>query len=224
MSNDNSSNNSGGSGNSKSEMKKKAEADTQVSAYEREINKQKTAEKAVSYKTTNTTTNNNREDARSTNYTTQPKNTTFEISKKSFDDATGKSKLDNYQVSKNTGSLVLNSFQKARQKMFETNRKFFQEKVLTSKNRGNYEDTFDSYSKYINSRMSGETDAYGNVNPNFGRDGNNSVKTEKEVAKESEKEMETTTTPEDEEAYKKRKGLKGSRSLFSTGGQRGFFN
>ena len=78
----------------------------------------------------------------------------------------------------------------------------------------------------VKGRLSGETDAMGNVNPNFGRNGNNSVKTEKQVDQESEEEMknETTTTPEDEEAYKKRKGLKGSRSLFSTGGQRGFFN
>tara|TARA_R110000803_G_C11813841_1_gene301046 strand:+ start:300 stop:524 length:225 start_codon:yes stop_codon:yes gene_type:complete len=74
--------------------------------------------------------------------------------------------------------------------------------------------------------MSGETDAMGNVNPNFGKDKSTSVKTEKQVDEESQEEMEneTTTTPEDEEAYKKRKGLKGSRSLFSTGGQRGFFN
>jgi len=41
--------NTGGSGNSKSEMKKKAKKDTQVSAYEKEINKQKAA-KAVKAK------------------------------------------------------------------------------------------------------------------------------------------------------------------------------
>ena len=113
--------------------------------------------------TTSNTGNSNRENARTTQYSSQPKTkSTFKTSKKSFDDAAGKSKLDNYQVPK-TGSLVLNSFQKARQKMFEKNRKFFQEKVLTSKNRGNYEDTFDSYSSYIDSRMSGKTDAYGNT-------------------------------------------------------------
>ena len=113
--------------------------------------------------TTSNTGNSNRENARTTQYSSQPKTkSTFKTAKTSFDDAAGKSKLDNYQVPK-TGSLVLNSFQKARQKMFETNRKFFQEKVLTSKNRGNYENTFDSYSSYIDSRMSGKTDAYGNT-------------------------------------------------------------
>jgi len=119
-------------------------------------------EKGQKTKTTFTKADDTREDARSTNYTTQPKTSTFKTSKKSFDDAAGKSKLNNYEI-KNTGSLVLDSFKKARQKMFETNRKFFQEKVLTSKNRGNYEDTFDSYSSYIDSRMSGKTDAYGNT-------------------------------------------------------------
>ena len=58
-----------------------------------------------------------------------------------------------------------------------------------------------------------------------GGDGNNSVKTVKQIEEESKKEMKTSKTTEEEEAaYKKRKGLVGSRSLFSTGGQRGFFN
>ena len=119
-------------------------------------------EKGQKTKTTFTKADDTREDARSTNYTTQPKTSTFKTSKKSFDDAAGKSKLDNYEI-KNTGSLVLDSFKIGRQKMFETNRKHFQEKVLTSKNRGGYEDTFDSYSKYVDDRMSGKTDAYGNT-------------------------------------------------------------
>ena len=58
-----------------------------------------------------------------------------------------------------------------------------------------------------------------------GGDGNNSVKTVKQIEEESKKEMKTSKTTEEEEAaYKKKKGLVGSRSLFSTGGQRGFFN
>ena len=81
------------------------------------------------------------------------------------------------------------------------------------------------YKGYLDRRLSGETDAMGNVNINYGRDGNDSVKTVKQVEEESKKEMETPKTTEEEEAaYKKRKGLVGSRSLFSTGGQRGFFN
>ena len=128
---------------------------------------------------------------------------------------------------KGTGK-VLNSFFK---KGSGVTRTYYAEKVLKGKELEKFRslnttEQEKQYKGYLDRRMSGETDAMGNVNPNFGRDGNNSVKTEKQVDQESEKEMEneTTTTPEDEEAYKKRKGLKGSRSLFSTGGQRGFFN
>ena len=110
---------------------------------------------------------NAREKARSTQYSSQPKTNTFKTSKTSSNDAIGKSKLSNYQVKKVPaiipGSLILNSFTKLRQKAFEDNRKFFREKVLTSKNRGGYKDTIDSYSKYMTSRLSGSTDAYGNT-------------------------------------------------------------
>ena len=146
-----------------------------------------------------------------------------------------KDSVENYKESKFKegkdpnlkGSLsVLNSFFK---KGSGVTRTYYAEKVLKGKDLEKFRslnttEQEKQYKGYLDRRMSGETDAMGNVNPNFGRDGNNSVKTEKQVDKESEEEMETTTTPEDEEAYKKRKGLKGSRSLFSTGGQRGFFN
>ena len=109
----------------------------------------------------------NRENARSTQYSSQPKTSTFKTSKTSSNDAIGKSKLDNYQV-KNVpavipGSIIYNSFTKLRQKLFEDNRKFFREKVLTGKNRSGYKDTIGSYSKYMTSRLSGSTDAYGNT-------------------------------------------------------------
>ena len=52
--------NTGGSGNSKSEMKKKAEKDTQVSAYEKEINKQNAAKKAKEKTKTTTPKDNNK--------------------------------------------------------------------------------------------------------------------------------------------------------------------
>ena len=117
--------------------------------------------------TTSNTGNNARENYRSTQYSSQPKTNTFKTSKTSSNDAIGKSKLSNYQVKKVPaiipGSLILNSFTKLRQKAFEDNRKFFREKVLTSKNRGGYKDTIDSYSKYMTSRLSGSTDAYGNT-------------------------------------------------------------
>ena len=78
----------------------------------------------------------------------------------------GRDKLTNYQVGKVPGfgpvSFVLNAAQNLRQKSFEYNRDFFRNKVLTSKNRGNYVDTFDSYANYIRSRGAGTIDAYGN--------------------------------------------------------------
>ena len=88
--------------------------------------------------------------------------------------AVGKSKLDNYQMPKSDApgaiGIALNVTQKARQKSFEGNRKFFQEKVLNSKNRGGYEDTFDSFEQYMKDRSSGSIDAYGNPGGSTGGD------------------------------------------------------
>ena len=179
-------------------------------------------EKGQKTKTTFAKEDDTREGARSTNYTTQPKTSTFKTSKKSFDDAAGKSKLDNYQVSKNTGSLVLNSFQKARQKMFETNRKHFQEKVLTSKNRGGYEDTFDSYSKYIDDRMSGKTDAYGNTIYSNSNNDNPINKVTKTAPTEAEVSQATTTEADaDTEANRLLKIKKKGRSQSIISGSQG---
>lgn len=83
------------------------------------------------------------------------------------------------------------------------------------------------YKDYLSKRMSGETDAYGNVNPNFGKDNNKPVKlTEKQIEIESaaETEKDTRTEEEKEEDYKKVKGLKGSRSMFGNAGGRGYFD
>jgi hypothetical protein len=151
-----------------------------------------------------------------------------------------KDSVENYKESKfNEGvdpnikiyGFKIDPVNKLFKKGSEVTRKYYTGKVLKGKDLEKFRslsmtEQEKQYKGYLDRRMSGETDAMGNVNPNFGRDGNNSVKTEKQVDQESKEEMknETTTTPEDEEAYKKRKGLKGSRSLFSTGGQRGFFN
>ena len=82
--------------------------------------------------------------------------------------AVGKSQLDNYKV-KQVNAVGIIPFiantatgTKLRQISFEKNREFYRKKVLTSKNVGEYEDTLDSYKSYMKSRMSGETDAYGN--------------------------------------------------------------
>lgn len=83
------------------------------------------------------------------------------------------------------------------------------------------------YGGYIEGRLSGQTDAYGNVNPNFGRD-NASPKrmTEQQIETESEEETkkDERTEEEKEDEYKKVKGLKGARSMFGNAGGRGYFD
>ena len=129
---------------------------------------------------------------------------------------------------KGPAGKVLNSFFK---KGSGATRTYYVDKVLKEKDLEKFRslnttEQEKQYKGYLDRRMSGETDAMGNVNPNFGR--NNSspiIKTEMQIDEESKAETEKPKTTEEEEAaYKKKKGLVGSRSLFSTGGQRGFFN
>ena len=91
----------------------------------------------------------------------------------------GKAALDNYKVGKFPGfgpvSFVMNAGQDLRQKGFEYNRKFYREKVLTSKNRGGYVDTLDSYSDYMRARGAGTIDAYGNQIGSNGGGADNTV-------------------------------------------------
>lgn len=80
------------------------------------------------------------------------------------------------------------------------------------------------YAGYMEGRLSGQTDAYGNVNPNFGKDNDPPKrKTEQQIETESEQE-ENKTEEEKEEDYKKVKGLKGARSMFGNAGGRGYFD
>lgn len=91
------------------------------------------------------------------------------------------------------------------------------------------------YGGYLEGRMSGATDAYGNNNPGYnkGGDSQNQVrKTEKQIETESEEEenkIEDNQTEEEkeekkEDEYKKVKGLKGARSMFGNAGGRGYFD
>jgi len=104
------------------------------------------------------------------NTTTVATGRQIRTSKEKFTKAVGKSRLDNYEV-KDIPGPVGGLTKEFRQKQFERNRKFFREKVLTSKNRGGYVDTLDSYSSYMKNRLSNKTDAYGNkLNLNTGRE------------------------------------------------------
>jgi len=92
------------------------------------------------------------------------------------------------------------------------------------------------YKDYIGKRMSGETDAYGNVNPNFGKDDNKPVRlTETQIESQSaaaaaaeakaESEAKEQASKDQADAYKKKRlSVVGSRSLFANPGGRGFFN
>jgi len=95
--------------------------------------------------------------------------------------AVGKSQLDNYKVQQVGGigivPILANTVTgtKLRQASFEKNREFFVNKVLTSKNRSNFEYTLDSYKSYIKGRSEGNIDAYGNPISQGGNGGNNNT-------------------------------------------------
>ena len=84
------------------------------------------------------------------------------------------------------------------------------------------------YSSYLDNRMSGKTDAYGNVNVSYNKNngGNQPTrKTEEQIITENKAiEDEEIATKISEEEYKKRRGLKGSRSMFANSGGRGFYD
>ena len=115
-------------------------------------------------------------------------------SKESFQDAVGKSRLDNYNVvdslSKYTPAAIRAVAGIVGQKLFETNRKFFREKVLKSKNASKFKDTMDSYSNYIQSRLSGNMDAYGNLKTT-GNDNGEPKQIQKQVIAEMQKEVDS---------------------------------
>ena len=195
-----------------------------------DVGKGTTKESYKAGKTGNTgnTGNDNKEKYRTS--TTYKKSVTpqqIKTNKKKVELATGKSQLDNYQVKKVPagvpGSFILNAAQKARQKSFEINRKFYQEKVLKSKNKSGYVDTLESYSTYMKNRLSGKTDAYGNVNPGYGVDKDNNIQTQKVTAGgqtilTKEKTAEETKVAEKKEAeYDERKtNKKGRRKTMLT--------
>ena len=139
----------------------------------------------------------------------------------------------------NTFKVIGNLIEKPLKAGSIKTRTFFSDKVLKSKgvtHKGIHygKTTFENlslkeqneiYSGYISKRMSGETDAYGNVNTNYGKgDGNQVRKTAVQIETESETETKKDDVAISEDEYKKRRGLIGSRSMFSRAGGRGFFN
>lgn len=168
-----------------------------------------------------------------------------------------KESVENYKEQKfidsgkvDTPFLTLKPLEEALKKGSVKTRTMFTQKVLTSKNAkkniGYTSAEFKAlsvaeqnkvYAGYMEGRLSGGTDAYGNVKSGWSKDATGTWKqqdgkdppkrlTEKEIEDESEKETEkdNKTEEEKEEDYKKVKGLKGARSMFGNAGGRGYFD
>ena len=137
------------------------------------------------YSPTTTSSTTNRENYRSTQYSSQPKTSTFKQSKKKATDAVGRSNLDNLKVAKVPigvpGSIILNAAQKFRQKTLDKNVEYF--KGLKSRNPNlKYDLTDEGYKSYMKDRLDGKITASGNVNPGYGRDRDNNIQTQKVTA------------------------------------------
>mgnify|MGYP003125855668 CR=1 FL=1 len=138
-----------------------------------------------SKKSTPSNTGNNRENYRSTQYSSQPKTSTFKQSKKTATDAVGRSNLDNLKVKKVKGvgviPTILNAAQKLRQKTLDKNVEYF--KGLKSRNPNlKYDLTDEGYKSYMKDRLDGKITASGNVNPGYGVDKDNNIQTQKVTA------------------------------------------
>ena len=129
-----------------------------------------------------TSSNNNRESYRtSTSYQKSVSPSRVKSSKKEYELAVGRSRLDNLKVKKVPigvpFSTILNAGQKFRQKTLDKNVEYF--KGLKSRGKATqYELTDEGYKEYIRDRSAGKIDAAGNINPNFGRDNDGNQSTQ----------------------------------------------
>ena len=198
--------------------------DTEVSGYEAEITKQKRGTKNEINKGVNVSTYGDRKvDASQT--------------RDKFIDSGKKTEIKTpFTLLNVIGNATLDWTNKGSVKT----RTFFSDKVLSKKgvtHEGIHygKTTFENlslekqneiYGGYMEGRMSGKTDAYGNVNTNYGKGdgGNQTRKTEVQIESESETETKKDDVAISEDEYKKRRGLIGSRSMFSRSGGRGFFD
>ncbi len=159
-----------------------------------------------SKKSTPSNTGNNRENYRSTQYSSQPKTSTFKESKKKATDAVGRSNLDNLKVAKvPVGvpfSTILNAGQKFRQKTLDKNVEYF--KGLKSRNPNlKYDLTDEGYKSYMKDRLDGKITASGNVNPGYGRDRDDNIQTQKVVGGQTI--LTKTKTPAETKAAEEKK-------------------
>ena len=152
----------------------------------------------------------------------------IKTAKKEYEDATGRSRLDNLKVKKVPAvvpfSTILNAGQNARQKMLDKNVDFFKNDPRTKKAREKYGVTDEGYKQYMRDRSAGKIDAAGNVNVNYGRDNEGNVQQKKVVGGQTiltkEKTAEETKVAEEkkEKEYDERiTKKKGRRKNIRTG-------
>ena len=156
-----------------------------------------------------------------------------------------------YNVRRATGKgppsvqVATNILNKPLQKGAQYTGNFFTTKVLTSskakKNIGYTKEEFDKlsvekqnevYSGYMENRMAGKTDAYGNqISTGGDRGGQTQTKTQAQIEAENVAAQKAAQAEADQaaaeqaDAYKKKRlSITSSRSLFAKSGGRGFFN
>jgi hypothetical protein len=156
-----------------------------------------------------------------------------------------------YDVRRSTGKgppsvqVITSVLDKPLQKGAQYTGKFFTEKVLTSKrakkNIGYTKEEFDKlsvekqnevYSGYMENRMAGKTDAYGNqITTGGDGGGQRQTKTQAQIEAENVAIQKAAQAEKDQaaaeqaDAYKKKRlSITSSRSLFARPGGRGFFN
>ena len=148
--------------------------------------------------------------------------------RKEYEDATGRSRLDNLKIKKVPAgvpfSAILNASQEFRQKTLDKNVDFFKNDPRTKKARAKYGVTDEGYKKYMKDRSAGKIDAAGNVNVNYGRDNEGNVQQKKVVGGQTiltkEKTAEETKVAEEkkEKEYDERiTKKKGRRKNIRTG-------
>jgi len=200
----------GQDGGGSKESNKKAKKELEVSAYEKELQKQN---KFKSEKKLTT------EGGKSV-LTQENKNQFTDLTKENLnpqEDNYQKNKLDNYQIQNSDApgliGSILNLTKGARQKSFEVNRNYFQKNVV---GKGNFKNTFEDYETYIKGRGAGTLDAMGRTISNQGGNDNNNqpVIIEKNVGGKTVQTTETKVAEDKKEATKyderqtKKKGRK----------------
>ena len=157
----------GQDGGGSQESNKKAKKDLEVSAYEKEIEKQN------KLKSQKQLTNEGGESV----LTQETKNKFTDLTKENLnpqEDNYQKNKLENYQIkdSDAPGLIggILNLTKGARQKSFEVNRDYYQKNVV---GKGDYKNTFEDYERYIKGRGQGKLDAMGRTITQTDDGGNN---------------------------------------------------